>query len=189
MPLILGKDGVNRELKEVYIGVGGINKKVNEVYIGQGGVNKQVYKNTITSNKTISLGSTFRIWSFEVEVQGIIASSSITIMLHGVSGEDVKLYKQTDNTVACTISKGYWEKENMLAGFSSHVPFSNVSVLKYVDNNTETYFYLNGIYVAGHSWSGYYEVSSGISANTCTIDFGSGKGIITKLLINDISYL
>ncbi len=44
MPLILGKDGVNRELKEVYLGVGGINKQVKELYLGKGGVNKQIYR-------------------------------------------------------------------------------------------------------------------------------------------------
>lgn len=43
MPLILGKDGINRKSKDVYMGVGGTNKKINEAYIGQGGVNRQVY--------------------------------------------------------------------------------------------------------------------------------------------------
>ncbi|GEM_PF-1969328 len=54
MPLILGKDGVNREIKDVYLGVGGINKQVKELYLGKGGVNKQVYT-----------GELFRLNSFE----------------------------------------------------------------------------------------------------------------------------
>ncbi|GEM_PF-7047817 len=44
MPLFLGKDGVNREIKEVYLSAGGVNKKINESYIGQGGVNKLIYQ-------------------------------------------------------------------------------------------------------------------------------------------------
>lgn len=52
MPLYLGKDGVNREQKEIYLGLGGVNKKQNELYQGVGGVNKQIYKQ---SNNSIYL--------------------------------------------------------------------------------------------------------------------------------------
>lgn len=47
MPLILGKDGVNRELKDVYIGVGGVNKQQKELYLGKGGVSKQIYTSMV----------------------------------------------------------------------------------------------------------------------------------------------
>ncbi len=43
MPLILGKDGVNKEIKKVYLGSGGINKQEKELYLGKGGINKQIY--------------------------------------------------------------------------------------------------------------------------------------------------
>lgn len=47
MPLILGKDGVNREQKEIYLGIGGVNKKQKEIYLGVGGVNKKTYNSSI----------------------------------------------------------------------------------------------------------------------------------------------
>lgn len=47
MPLFLGKDGVNRELKEVYLNIDGINKKQKEIYAAQGGVNRKVYSSEL----------------------------------------------------------------------------------------------------------------------------------------------
>ncbi len=43
MPVILGKNGVNKELSSIYIGNSGINKQEKELYIGKGGINKQIY--------------------------------------------------------------------------------------------------------------------------------------------------
>ncbi len=47
MPVILGKSGENKELKEVYLGLGGVNKQEKELYLGKSGVNKKVFQKSL----------------------------------------------------------------------------------------------------------------------------------------------
>lgn len=75
MTLFLGKDGVNREIKEVYLSVGGVNKEIKEIYGVDNGVNRKIYSNelyinSIPSPGTIQLSKYVNIISVDISSQG-----------------------------------------------------------------------------------------------------------------------
>ena len=91
MPLILGKDGFNKELKEIYLGVGGVNRKQKEIYVGQGGVNKKVYKaSSIIGEVNTSyycVGSKF--------MSSLPTNYNFTVGLNGIKQIDIYIPRST----------------------------------------------------------------------------------------------
>ncbi len=57
MSVILGKNGVNRELKEIYLGNSGVNNKEKELYLGKDGINKQIYQSALYTQNTVIFSS------------------------------------------------------------------------------------------------------------------------------------
>ncbi len=133
MPLILGKDGVNREIKEGHLGVGGINKKINEAYIGQGGVNKKIYTGTLFELASVPVDGNIKpfqtsLLANSIEVQIYATGARWRPVIH-------ESYGGIDLVVNCT--------NNLQIVFTNRVDSTEEGT---VSDGAEIHFYVNGIY-------------------------------------------
>lgn len=131
MPLILGKDGVNRELKEVYLGVGGVNKQVNELYLGKGGVNNQIYVN----KKEIIVASETKISTTPPE------SSTHAINLEGVK------FIRTGGIGASERPNGYYRGQGNITFYDNtgnYIRYSQHTLADEYEDNSSSSISYNG---------------------------------------------
>lgn len=77
MPLILGKDGVNRVLKDVYLGGGGLNKQQKELYLGKDGVSKHIYAKPLLYINDVPFDNEYKVFSPAIKAKTIEVTTKV----------------------------------------------------------------------------------------------------------------
>ncbi|GEM_PF-3449218 len=97
MTLFLGKDGVNREIKEAYLSVGGVNKEIKEIYAVQGGVNRKVYSRELFKLDNFTF-SNFSWQMFSLPTEITPTSIELTLKPHNATGNYQVWLENTDGS-------------------------------------------------------------------------------------------
>ena len=156
MPLILGKDGINKELKNIYIGVGGINKKINELYIGQDGVNRKIYQSSLFTLDSVPIDGQTRnfpstlpskIIEFDMSVSINSINKSALLKLITTIGAIEIWSEWSNNPEDGLVNDTYIVYYDNLSGYAlSHIGSSSFSGhVKILIETSTIYYYVNNV--------------------------------------------
>lgn len=193
MPIILGRDGINRQQKEIYLGIGGVNKKQKEVYQGVGGVNKKIYTGVFTlasipvDGVTRNFPNPIKPNSLSVDILSVGTRSQGT-------GELRVIYGAT--TLTLITASGFQLNISLVYDGGADGAFSGFQTMFYnTVNNYQQYIHGEGTYgyrsnkIVTFNDTNMSAMSDGINEHVFYSNLGITRPIFTSYVANKSSFV